>query len=42
MAYGRDTIYIENVRAALNSRELKKKVFKSREDDSSEGLVVKG
>ena len=42
MVYGRDTIYIENVRAALNSRELKNKVFKSREDDSSEGLVVKG
>ena len=42
MMYSRDTLFIEDVKAALNSRELRKRVSESREDDSNEGLVAKG
>ena len=42
MMYGRGTLFIKDVRVALNSRELKKMVFKSRKYDSSEGLVARG
>ena len=42
MVYGRDTLSIKDVKVALNSRELEKWVSKSREDDSSEGLVARG
>ncbi|KAL6321549.1 hypothetical protein AAG906_021744 [Vitis piasezkii] len=39
MMNGRDNLSIEDVRVALNSRELKKRVFESREDDSGEAVV---
>ena len=42
MMYGRGTLFIKDVRVALNSRELKKMVFKSRKYDSGEGLVARG
>ena len=40
MVYGRDTFFIKDVRATLNSRELKKRMFESREYDSGEGLMA--
>ena len=41
MMYSRHTISLEDVRAALNSKELKKRVFESRENRSDEGLVAR-
>ena len=41
MMYGRDALSIKDVRATLNSRELKNKVFESKEDDSSKGLMAR-
>ena len=39
--HARDTLSIKDVRVALNSKELKKRMSKSREGDSSEGLVAR-
>ena len=41
MMYGRDALSIKDVRATLNSRELKNKVFESKEDDSGKGLMAR-
>ena len=41
MTYGGDTLSIKDVRAILNSRELKKRMSESKEDDSGEDLVAR-
>ena len=42
LMYGRDTLSIKDVKVALNSNELKKRVSKSREDGSMKVLVARG
>ena len=42
LLYGRDSICMENVKAALNSRELKNKVFGNLNDSHSEALITRG
>lgn len=41
MLYGRDTISVENVKASLNSKVLKKKMSGKMVDDQADGLVVR-
>ncbi|KAM1386098.1 hypothetical protein ACFX2F_032598 [Malus domestica] len=42
LLYGRDSICMENVKAALNSRELKNKVFGNLNDSHSEAFIARG
>ncbi|XP_024029810.1 serine/threonine-protein kinase/endoribonuclease IRE1a [Morus notabilis] len=42
MLYGRDTISLKDVKASLNSKELKKKVSKNWNENQSGALVVRG
>ncbi|KAL5820776.1 hypothetical protein ACOSQ3_022658 [Xanthoceras sorbifolium] len=42
MMYGHETLTIEEVKASLNSKELKKKVLESKFKGSAEGLVIRG
>ncbi|KAL5831682.1 hypothetical protein ACOSQ4_017036 [Xanthoceras sorbifolium] len=42
MIYGCETLTMEEVKAALNSEELNKKVSESRSEGSVEGLVIRG
>ena len=41
MMYGKNTLFIEDVKAVLNSKELKR-VFESRVDHPGESLVARG
>ncbi|GMY32823.1 retrovirus-related Pol polyprotein from transposon TNT 1-94 [Fagus crenata] len=40
--FGRDTVSIDDVKDALNSKELKKKVSKNWCDNQAEGLIARG
>ena len=40
--YNNDTLSIHNIKVALNTKEVKKKVSKSGEGNSSEDLVIEG
>ncbi|PON55056.1 hypothetical protein TorRG33x02_300650 [Trema orientale] len=42
MLYGRDTTSMEDVTASLNSKELKKKVSESCDENQSSALVARG
>ena len=42
MLYGIDKISLEDVKASLNSRELKKQVSEGQKEDQVEGLIVRG
>lgn len=41
LMYKRDILSIEDIKATLNSKELKKKIFGSTEKNSDEGLVAR-
>lgn len=40
--YGRDTLSIKDLKASLNSKELKERLLKTRDNDSGESLVARG
>ena len=42
MMYGRYTLSIKDLRAFLNSKELKERLLETRENDSGESLVARG
>ena len=41
MMYARDTLSIKHVRSTLNLKELKKRVFKSKEDGLGQSLAAR-
>ena len=42
LLYGRDDISVEDVKASLNSKELKRRVLETHGEDQADGLMVRG